>query len=1224
MSELLNFPPLDIIPQDDRGVPPDYEARRQALDVRLSAIVEAPAGSGKTGLLLQRYLKLLAEGGISQPEEVLAITFTRKATAELRERVLEQLHAAAGGRPLPDDASRFEQETRSLADAALAADVQLGWRLLDQPQRLRIRTIDALCAEIARTLPLLSGSGTNQPVESAEPLHREAARRTLLELGGGNAALNAAIETVLLHRDGNLADCEALLARMLEQRQQWGELVPLNSVSLSDEHLDTEVRPRLERSLEAIVCAGLNRVLDVIPQPELIELTEVAARLGTELSYVPEEPSPVAVCSGRLHPPEARGEDLAHWQALLYLLFTKEGDWRKSFRPNVLRFNISYEDGTVLKDIVGRLQSDEMAAALKSIRRLPPARLPEEQWRVAKALFRLLRHALAHLKVVFAETGRCDFSELALAASEALSAEDGAADLSRSPGARLTHLLVDEMQDTSSSQYMLLERLTRSWDGHSQTVFLVGDPKQSIYLFRQARVERFLRTVAERRLGDVPLQPLQLIANFRSQAALVDAFNDTFSQIFPETAVVTQALGEELEVPFVRANSIRSASAHPHAIAWHTETLGNDPVPGDRLVTAAELHAARTQREARQIRRIIEEWRAKPLPAGRSKPWSIAVLARARNHLTSITAELSRDDGSGRIPFRAVQIDSLDECPEVLDALALTRALLHPADRTAWLAVLRAPWCGLSLADLLRLTGEGPQTDVDATVAELIGMQGHQLSAIGQQLLTRTWPTLDQAMSTLGRTSFAAHVERTWLSLGGDTFLSAGQLANVRRFFEVLRELERDSDGVIGSEALNARLSKLFAESTPDENAVQLLTIHNSKGLEFDVVLIPGLERPTNRSRSELLNWLELDPADGEAAHILLAPIGSRGEQTDDLNQWVSRVKRSRENAELRRLLYVACTRAREALHLFAACSAQKDGTARTPAEGTLLRAAWPVAAMHFRVAGHSTETAVSIPSVPTRHGNLLPFASGPLSEQGLALAASASEAARSVPVVHRLPLTFNPLARFTSADTPKLPYTPASALPHSPGFERPEGSFAVRAFGNIVHRFLQLVSSMLAAGDGPDELLSSIPSWEPRLVAALRNEGLSFASALREAPRAMKALLNALEDPIGRWILSPHKSAVSEQSIASVDSSLLRADRTFLAGSAPLTPGDDRIWIIDFKTTEQGSRSPERFEQDELLKYRDQLERYASVQRDLSPVAHSIGLGLYYPLIPRLLHWTI
>jgi len=1220
MTELLHFPPLE----PDLSQPPDDAARRCALDVRLSAIVEAPAGSGKTGLLLQRYLKLLAEGGVSQPEEILAITFTRKATAELRERVLEQLHAAALGSGIAADASTFEHETRALAETVLAVDARLGWRILEQPQRLRIRTIDALCAEIARTLPLLSGSGTNQPVEAAESLHREAARRTLLELGGPDSDLNDALNTVLLHRDGNLNDCEMLLARMLEHRQQWGELVSLDADSLTDDHLDTQVRPRLERSLETIVCAGLNRVLDAVPQPELLELTELAARLGLEQSYVADEESPIAVCAGRCAPPEARGEDLEHWIALLHLLFTKDGAWRKGFTPAYLRFDISYQDRAVLKDLVERLRSDEMAELLKSIRGLPPVRFPDEQWYVAKALFRLLRHALAHLKVLFAETGRCDFSELALAACEALSAEEGVADLSRSPGVRLTHLLVDEMQDTSSSQYTLLERLTRFWDGHSQTVFLVGDPKQSIYLFRQARVERFLRTVTERRLGDVPLEPLRLTANFRSQGTLVEAFNDTFAQLFPQAAAVTQTLGEELDVPFVHADAIRPASTHKNAMVWHTDILGTHPIPGHPAPSPSELRAARIQRETRQIRRIIEEWRARSLPAGRTRPWSIAVLARARKHLAAVTGELSRDYGNGPIPFRAVQIDTLDERPEVLDAFALTRALLHPADRVAWLAVLRAPWCGLSLADLLCLTGEGPDADREATVAELVGERAHLLSPTGQELLKRVWPTLEQAVFTLGRTSFAAHVERTWLSMGGDAPLSPDRLANVRRFFEVLREIEQDSAGAIDTVVLSARLSNLYAETSASEDAVQLLTIHNSKGLEFDLVLIPGLERPTNRSRSDLLNWLELDPADGEAAHILLAPIGSRGEQTDGLNQWLSRVRRSREHAELRRLLYVACTRAREALHLFAACEHQKNGVARIPAEGTLLRAAWPAVASRFGLPVQSAEIDETPVSVPIQGGVLLPFAGIVQSSKGFAMAASATEdeSTQRAPVVHRLPLDFDPLARFLLPETLQLPYTPASALPHAPSFDRPEGSFAVRAFGNVVHRFLQFLSSSLSAGSAPDALLANLSSWEPRLVAALRNEGLAPGTSQREAPRALAALRNALLDPIGRWILSSHNTAASEHSITSLNSQLLRADRTFIAGGAPLTAGENTIWIIDFKTTEQGSRPAERFEQDELLKYREQLERYASVVRELSHEPRQIVLGLYYPLMSQLLHW--
>ena len=118
---------------------------------------------------------------------------------------------------------------------------------------------------------------------------------------------------------------------------------------------------------------------------------------------------------------------------------------------------------------------------------------PPEQWWVAKALFRVLSRALAELQLVFARRGECDFAEWGLMAQFALRQDGAAEDLNAALGMTLQHLLVDEMQDTSTSQYELIELLTQGWDGQSQTVFLVGDPKQSIYLFRQARVERFVR-----------------------------------------------------------------------------------------------------------------------------------------------------------------------------------------------------------------------------------------------------------------------------------------------------------------------------------------------------------------------------------------------------------------------------------------------------------------------------------------------------------------------------------------------------------------------------------------------------------------------------------------------------------------------------------------------------------------------------------------------------------
>ncbi|MBB5065482.1 exodeoxyribonuclease V subunit beta [Granulicella mallensis] len=1205
MAEVLQFP----------APPSDAAARTSALDTKASWIVEAPAGSGKTGLLMQRYLKLLTEDGVVQPEEVLAITFTRKATAELRARILTELEKAHHETPLRDENSTFERETRELAQTVLARDAALGWELIENPQRLRVRTIDSVCAEIASTLPLLSGSGGSRtPVEDAEPLYRLAARRTLMQLGGSDAALHTALRTILLHRDGSLSDCETLLARMLAAREQWGELIPLDRESLDDAALDREVRPRLESALENIVCAGLTRATKVMPAGLLQELAALASRLGMQPGYN-DGPSPISFCAGLEGPPETKAEHLDHWVALVHLLLTQK-DWRKSrgITDRNLGFMLPKYEKEQLVQLIESIQNDRLLEALHALRALPPARYPDGQWEVAKALFRLLLHALAELKVLFAERGECDFAELALAAREALRADEGPADLAGSSGATLRHLLVDEMQDTSSSQYELIELLTRSWDGHSQTLFLVGDPKQSIYLFRQARVERFMRTMQEASLGDVPVGVLRLTSNFRSQATLVEDFNGDFSRIFPGADATLSS--EAIDVPFVAATAVRQKT-ESEGIVWHTAILGEEE--GGEEMESAPTNNPRNDHallEARRIRQIVEHWQQKPLPEGRTQPWRIAVLARARRHLAPIVAEFQRSDAEhSPIPFRAVKVEALDERPEVLDALALTRALLHPADRVAWLAVLHAPWCGLGIADLLALTGEGSSPAASDTVPALIEARESYLSDEGRALLARAWPILRTALGESGRGDIAVRIERTWRSLGGDVLLQPEQRTNVQHSFALLRELEQPG-GWIDLRALKTRLEKLFAEAVSGEVAVELMTIHTAKGLEWDVVIVPALEKRGQTSRSDLLNWLELDGDDVTGPSIVLAPIYGKGSDPDELYKWLNHIRNAREEAERKRLYYVACTRAREELHLFATCERTSKGEVKPPI-GTLLYSCWPAAQKHFDA---------WLEAPPSNLEEQLKQSLG-ADESSEGIVPAVTPGAPQVsgpPLIHRLPLTFNPLQRFAEAAEQRLPYLSASALRQTPNFERPEGSFAVRAFGNVVHRFLQVLATRLASGTTTDELLAELGSWEPRLLASLRGEGLAPALCQREASRALQALVQTLSDDIGRWILMPQPTAVSERAFtfAAAESPTLRVDRTFPGGTTPLSVGSEALWIVDFKTTEQGSRSAERFAEDERAKYSPQMESYAAVCRLLTDADRQIMLGLYYPLIPRLIHW--
>jgi ATP-dependent helicase/nuclease subunit A len=1156
------LPSLQLVPKPTSGAIADSAERGLALDITRSWIVEAPAGSGKTGLLIQRFLKLLASPTVDEPSQILAITFTRKATSEMLDRVLGQLaSAAAGGEP----ANPFDRATRGLAEDVLSRDRQLGWELRDHPTRLNIRTIDSISAEIANGLPVLSGSGGGlAPSEDGALFHAEAARRTLMLLGGDDPALTDALEILLLHRDGNLANCEDLIARMLGTRDQWGELVPLTLRELDDGYLDETVLPKLDRALDHAICRALTRLSHILPAPLLGRLCKLAAEMG-ELDGYKGTVSPIAICSGRWQSPAAKSAHLDHWRALVHLVVkpSKPRDWRKSASANHIGFEILKHHQADLKDIIARLSPVPGAFdALCHIDCLPPVEYPREQWQVMKALFRVLARALTELQIVFAERGQCDFAEVSLLARHALRTDGALDDLSVASGHRLQHLLVDEMQDTSTGQYEFIQLLTRRWDGHSQTVFLVGDPKQSIYLFRQARVERFVQTLLAERLGDLPLGVLRLTANFRSRPRLVQAFNDDFSQLFPAESDPEQP---EL-VPYTLASAVREGLGQR---LWHAAAVPTgEPAAGP----------AQRAQHAQEMRDLLLEWRVKPLPAGRAEPWKLAVLVRNRSHLGPIVAALRQ---TPPIPFRAVDIEPLGERPEILDLLALTRALLHPADRTAWLALLRGPWCGLALADLHRLAGQDDRTLAESTIYELMDTRGADLSEDGIERLQGFWQIIAAALAQRGRLSVSQWVANTWRAFGTPAYLDDAALANAERFFQLLDQLEEPGN-VLSLTRLQEKVAELYAAPSVEPGAVDLMTLHGAKGLEWDVVLVPELHRAGRNNEGTLLSWIETDLADEEIAAGILAPIAGKGKATGQLNDWLRSIQAARAAAERKRLFYVACTRAREELHLFAAPARKQDGSI-SPIVASLLQAAWPAAEPFFAQA----TTVIQMPSArPTVLESL-----------------AASAAPRLIQRIPHLPSSS----------------LSSSLLPLPSSFARPEGSFSARAFGNAMHAFLELLATRIAGGATSAALLAELPGWSPRINAVLRANGLAPADVDRFTSNILRGLTRTLNSPEGQWLLAPHAEAATESSLSS-PTETIRLDRTFLAGASPLAPGADHLWIVDYKTSTHGPAGLDAFLNEEKNRYAPILENYA---RELSTQSeHPIRVALFYPLLPRLIWW--
>ncbi|HTS52198.1 MAG TPA: UvrD-helicase domain-containing protein, partial [Burkholderiales bacterium] len=461
----------------------DAQARATALDVERSFIVQAPAGSGKTELLIQRFLALLAR--VAWPEEVVAITFTRKAAGEMRSRVLGALAAARAGTPTP---SEHERTTLELARAVITADLEHHWGLADNPARLRIETIDSLCCWLAGQMPLLSRLGGMPALEEdAARLYREAARETLAQLE--TPEWSKQVAALLRHLDNDATRAEELLGRLLARRDQWVR------------HHRGFDREALTQGLVRLVRDRLRQARDAVP-PELVaELLFCVRHATAHLASARTAPDNV-VAEELATMPGAEPSDLALWQEVVRLLLTPKNEVRRQADRRV-GFPAATQRGIDAAERRHRAQAkqrvellyervaalSDLTAALVEVKLLPAPEYTDEQWRLIEALGALLPLALAQLELVFRARGTVDFTQMLLAANRALGEPDAPTDLALALDYRLRHLLIDEFQDTSLSQYQLLLRLTAGWEpGDGRTVFAVGDPMQSIYRFREAEV----------------------------------------------------------------------------------------------------------------------------------------------------------------------------------------------------------------------------------------------------------------------------------------------------------------------------------------------------------------------------------------------------------------------------------------------------------------------------------------------------------------------------------------------------------------------------------------------------------------------------------------------------------------------------------------------------------------------------------------------------------------
>ena len=1105
----------------------DQAAREAALDVSRSFIVQAPAGSGKTELLIQRYLHLLAT--VDSPEEILAITFTRKAAAEMQLRVIQAIQRAVDN-VLPDEPHL--RVTAAAAARVLQRDRSLGWDIVANPRRLRIQTLDSLNASLARMLPLTApgGAAGSTIVADAEMerLYRRAAARTfdqLVERGD----YRAVTELVLEHVDNNTGLYIDYLARMLATRDQW---LPFIGSGLLDADDAEALRGRLEDSVTALVTAHLQRLRAALPPGIVPELLSLVAHATGRLDEAGQAAHPVAAAGHADDPLQADADSVAAWLGIAELLLTRQGGWRKQVNKNLGFPPGDDEPKARMRDLLETLSDrDGLDALLQGVRDLPPTRYSEEQWTVLLALFRLLPLNVTELKQLFAERGICDHIEIALTAAEALGTGDDPGDAALLLDYQLRHLLVDEMQDTSSAQYRMLEALTGGWsDDDGRTLFCVGDPMQSIYRFRNAEVGQFL-LARDAGIGSTALTALTLRRNFRSGERLVDWFN----AVFPTILAGADDPGRSA-VAYAAAVSVPSLEGQGSCTVY--------PLIDSSI-------AAESDRGCEILQALLES------PAEED----IAVLVRSRTQLPALLARL-RHAGIG---YRAVEIDRLTDLPEIIDILALTRALAHQGDRLAWLALLRAPWVGLDWTDLHALVRD----DAHVTVPELLENPARleALSADGRAALQHFMEQFDEFRRPRRAESFRDLVEKAWVTLGGPAILrDPHAVDNVYRYLDIIEALE-----VAGTLPDVAELeAALDAErvSSDSEARLQVMTMHRAKGLQFDHVLLFGLGRVPRPARSEVLSWLETPDMRG-GTEFVISPVGARAElERDPLHRYIALADAEKDRNEVARLLYVACTRARKSLHLLGHARALKSGL--KPDNRSLLTLLWPAVRDEFE--------AVYDPD---------------------AIHAEDDEAdGWERPVLRRFE------QRWTPPEAPALPVpTVSRAEPGAPAaVEYYWVGAGARLAGTVVHRWFQLAAEgrVDLAASSAETLRSVSRRW-------LREFGVGANATGAVVERIERALAGAMADPKGRWLLQGPGycelalTGLHEERLESIVIDRVRID-------------DGTHWVVDYKTSTHEGGDLAAFLEAEIERYRPQLERYAAIYRNYANV--DCRCALYFPLL--------
>lgn len=1136
---------------------PDADRRLRALDPSASFHLEAPAGSGKTLLLIARFLRLL--GIVDHPQQILAMTFTNKAAGEMRERIGRYLHAAKAGKISETDS---EAELLKAAAAALERhrdrqDLLLGGDLL------RIQTFHSFCYGLVAQAPLEASIAPGSTLLS-EPDQRFLLRKVIDEtlLGimdrSGDDPYRKAFENRLLYLNNSWPVLVGELEGLMQRRESLFELTHVLSREKAGDYVSLAVRELAEAELRALQDSFLRSALAESWVRFCEDLENHGAEAGGSL--------PRSI-------PGPRWEELAAWQSIAESLLTRNGEPRKRFGPST-----GYYSGfgkTAWCELIQQLDPGT-GERLHRVRELPRMDSAGPDWETLWDLILLLN------AIIEVYDGRCraqrvlDFSSLEMAALR-LFDNASPSDLQLLLDHQIQHVLVDEFQDTNRQQWLLVRHLFAGWvPGDGRTLFVVGDPKQSIYGFRKAEVMLFTNAKQGLPLDasvTLPLESLVLTTNFRSQPNLIEWTN----RLFADT-VMADPRPELDEVPFIPSEPSPETAVMEHAVPPELALFINWP-------------------DAPSCRRREADWLAYGISEElKREPQSdIGVLLFAR---TSLPVYLEALQCRG-IPVRVAEGLKLSERPEVKYLRQLCRALVLPQDHLAWASQLHSPWLLLGYSDIYAVSLEPSEAWVEKI----------RSYAEKDERTASFWDSLKDARRRLGHEPLADVMETAWLDLGGARIAAewwgSRGLACCRRFFDLIREAET-GEPVETLMRLEELLEDSYEPVDPDTalSRVSLMTVHRAKGLEFDTVFLPFLDwDPISRLRSWQQPYL-LERVPGAGDHFLLAvhPDHLRGEP-DPLFKWLSGLQAGRAWGEAKRLFYVAVTRARNKLKMSGLVPLKKSDaglslSSRTPLSWLDTRFGISEG-MDFGAVRHPDETASEIPGDWNREWENEWDGFRVLMEPRVPAEAEPAREDFKPVEIHPAPFEREKPSFRTSSPSSLVSGEERDGEGEGPGSEEGAGSMIPRLRGVLIHRLL--------ANYARKKKMPALAG----IVSSLRHEGLDGDAAARLAESVMSEAEACVADPwLGRFFDVSQDRLFVEWPIEGV-----HGPGHLYAGVVDLAACiDDAWWLIDYKTSKgEGDRDIEMFCRKGLEKYSPQLLAYREIWAGLKGIGEDRIEGYIY-----------